>query len=70
MKSCPTQAVRPLVGLVAEKIIRERYKSLSRFVKRTNAPVGIPRQSKQPKKPRNAPGWSRELLPFLATSRG
>ncbi|MFO7901883.1 MAG: hypothetical protein ACQESR_06985 [Planctomycetota bacterium] len=27
MKNCPTQAVRPLVGLAAEKIIRDRHKS-------------------------------------------
>ncbi|MFO7907870.1 MAG: hypothetical protein ACQESR_27335 [Planctomycetota bacterium] len=26
MESCPTQAVLPLVGLAAEKVIRERYK--------------------------------------------
>ncbi|MFO7906951.1 MAG: hypothetical protein R6U98_30120 [Pirellulaceae bacterium] len=25
MESCPTQAVLPLVGLAAEKIIRDRY---------------------------------------------
>ncbi|MFO7903227.1 MAG: hypothetical protein R6U98_11230 [Pirellulaceae bacterium] len=25
MESCPTQAVLPLVGLAAEKVIRERY---------------------------------------------
>ncbi|MGM0487396.1 MAG: hypothetical protein ACQESR_11630 [Planctomycetota bacterium] len=25
MESCPTQAVLPLVGLVAEKVIRDRY---------------------------------------------
>ncbi|MFW6168938.1 MAG: hypothetical protein ACODAD_00510 [Planctomycetota bacterium] len=27
MQSCPGQAVRPLVGLAADKIIRERYKA-------------------------------------------
>ncbi|MGM0488060.1 MAG: hypothetical protein ACQESR_15015 [Planctomycetota bacterium] len=27
MESCPTQAVRPLVGLMAEKVIRDRYKT-------------------------------------------
>ncbi|MFO7907730.1 MAG: hypothetical protein ACQESR_13675 [Planctomycetota bacterium] len=26
MESCPTQAVLPLVGLAAEKVIRDRYK--------------------------------------------
>ncbi|MGM0487272.1 MAG: hypothetical protein ACQESR_10975 [Planctomycetota bacterium] len=25
MESCPTQAVLPLVGLAAEKVIRDRY---------------------------------------------
>ncbi|MFO7904243.1 MAG: hypothetical protein ACQESR_11310 [Planctomycetota bacterium] len=25
MESCPTQAVRPLVGLAADKVIRDRY---------------------------------------------
>ncbi|MFO7906638.1 MAG: hypothetical protein ACQESR_02665 [Planctomycetota bacterium] len=25
MESCPTQAVRPVVGLAAEKVIRDRY---------------------------------------------
>ncbi|MGM0490501.1 MAG: hypothetical protein ACQESR_27565 [Planctomycetota bacterium] len=29
MESCPTQAVLPLVGLAAEKVIRDRYKRLS-----------------------------------------
>ncbi|MGM0486466.1 MAG: hypothetical protein ACQESR_06865 [Planctomycetota bacterium] len=28
-ESCPTQAVRPLVGLAADKVIRDRY-TLSR----------------------------------------
>ncbi|MFO7906846.1 MAG: hypothetical protein ACQESR_11760 [Planctomycetota bacterium] len=27
MERCPTQAVLPLVGLAAEKVIRDRYKS-------------------------------------------
>ncbi|MFO7907739.1 MAG: hypothetical protein R6U98_34155 [Pirellulaceae bacterium] len=27
MDSCPTQAVLPLVGLAAEKVIRDQYKS-------------------------------------------
>ncbi|MFO7907022.1 MAG: hypothetical protein ACQESR_14980 [Planctomycetota bacterium] len=26
MEGCPTQAVLPLVGLAAEKVIRDRYK--------------------------------------------
>ncbi|MFO7906052.1 MAG: hypothetical protein ACQESR_28385 [Planctomycetota bacterium] len=26
MESCPTQAVLPLVGLAAEKVIRDRYR--------------------------------------------
>ncbi|MFO7901706.1 MAG: hypothetical protein ACQESR_07045 [Planctomycetota bacterium] len=26
MESCPTQTVLPLVGLAAEKVIRDRYK--------------------------------------------
>ncbi|MFO7908105.1 MAG: hypothetical protein R6U98_36020 [Pirellulaceae bacterium] len=26
MESCPTQAVLPLVGLAADKVIRDRYK--------------------------------------------
>ncbi|MFO7902974.1 MAG: hypothetical protein R6U98_09955 [Pirellulaceae bacterium] len=26
MESCPTQAVLPLVGLAAEKLIRDQYK--------------------------------------------
>ncbi|MFO7904424.1 MAG: hypothetical protein ACQESR_19390 [Planctomycetota bacterium] len=30
MESCPTQAALPLVGLAAEKIIRDRYKRRSR----------------------------------------
>ncbi|MFO7901209.1 MAG: hypothetical protein ACQESR_29875 [Planctomycetota bacterium] len=25
MESCPTQAVRPLMGLAADKVIRDRY---------------------------------------------
>ncbi|MGM0491070.1 MAG: hypothetical protein ACQESR_30460, partial [Planctomycetota bacterium] len=32
MESCPTQAVLPLVGLAAEKVIRDRYSVSSRFV--------------------------------------
>ncbi|MFO7904024.1 MAG: hypothetical protein R6U98_15280, partial [Pirellulaceae bacterium] len=31
MESCPTQAVLPLVGLAAEKIIRDRYNVTSRI---------------------------------------
>ncbi|MFO7902161.1 MAG: hypothetical protein ACQESR_08560 [Planctomycetota bacterium] len=27
VESCPTQAVLPLVGLAAEKVIRDRYNS-------------------------------------------
>ncbi|MFO7904254.1 MAG: hypothetical protein ACQESR_28055 [Planctomycetota bacterium] len=27
MESCPTQAALPLVGLAAEKVIRDRYNS-------------------------------------------
>ncbi|MFO7907826.1 MAG: hypothetical protein R6U98_34590 [Pirellulaceae bacterium] len=29
MESCPTQAVLPLVGLAAEKVIRDRYNWIS-----------------------------------------
>ncbi|MFO7906397.1 MAG: hypothetical protein ACQESR_18325 [Planctomycetota bacterium] len=29
MERCPTQAVLPLVGLAAEKVIRDRYNSRS-----------------------------------------
>ncbi|MFO7901262.1 MAG: hypothetical protein R6U98_01260, partial [Pirellulaceae bacterium] len=29
LESCPTQAVLPLVGLAAEKVIRNRYIALS-----------------------------------------
>ncbi|MGM0491041.1 MAG: hypothetical protein ACQESR_30315 [Planctomycetota bacterium] len=28
MESCPTQAVLPLVGLAADKVIRDRYDTL------------------------------------------
>ncbi|MFO7906118.1 MAG: hypothetical protein ACQESR_28800 [Planctomycetota bacterium] len=28
MESCPTQAVHPLVGLAADKVIRDRYNSV------------------------------------------
>ncbi|MFO7907770.1 MAG: hypothetical protein R6U98_34310 [Pirellulaceae bacterium] len=28
MESCPAQAVLPLVGLAAEKVIRDRYNSV------------------------------------------
>ncbi|MFO7903304.1 MAG: hypothetical protein ACQESR_23090 [Planctomycetota bacterium] len=30
MERCPTQAVLPLVGLAAEKVIRDRYKPIVR----------------------------------------
>ncbi|MFO7907564.1 MAG: hypothetical protein ACQESR_18475 [Planctomycetota bacterium] len=36
MESCPTQAVLPLVGLAAEKVIRDRYTSGANNVKTTN----------------------------------
>ncbi|MFO7901133.1 MAG: hypothetical protein R6U98_00595 [Pirellulaceae bacterium] len=32
MERCPAQAVLPLVGLAAEKVIHDRYKWGSRFV--------------------------------------
>ncbi|MGM0490581.1 MAG: hypothetical protein ACQESR_27970 [Planctomycetota bacterium] len=32
MESCPTQAVLPLVGLAAEKVIRERYNNPSALI--------------------------------------
>ncbi|MFO7906337.1 MAG: hypothetical protein R6U98_27010 [Pirellulaceae bacterium] len=36
MDSCPTQAVLPLVGLAAEKVIRDRYrKAFPQYVQRT-----------------------------------
>ncbi|MFO7904848.1 MAG: hypothetical protein ACQESR_16000 [Planctomycetota bacterium] len=35
MESCSTQAVLPLVGLAAEKVIRDRYKGAA------SLPVGI-----------------------------
>ncbi|MFW6170129.1 MAG: hypothetical protein ACODAD_06540 [Planctomycetota bacterium] len=31
MESCPTQAVLPLVGLAAEKVIRDRYNTLANW---------------------------------------
>ncbi|MFO7901577.1 MAG: hypothetical protein ACQESR_29790 [Planctomycetota bacterium] len=30
MESCPTQAVLPLVGLAADNVIRDRYKTKER----------------------------------------
>ncbi|MFO7903426.1 MAG: hypothetical protein ACQESR_07120 [Planctomycetota bacterium] len=47
MESCPTQAVLPLVGLAAEKVIRDRYIS-QMFGRKGNStgsgifPVGRP----------------------------
>ncbi|MGM0490629.1 MAG: hypothetical protein ACQESR_28210 [Planctomycetota bacterium] len=38
MERCPTQAVLPLVGLAAEKVIRDRYIFFFRLKKR---PIGI-----------------------------
>ncbi|MFO7903398.1 MAG: hypothetical protein ACQESR_21095 [Planctomycetota bacterium] len=37
MESRPTQAVLPLVGLAAEKVIRDRYKEISES--RTSGPL-------------------------------
>ncbi|MFO7906810.1 MAG: hypothetical protein R6U98_29410 [Pirellulaceae bacterium] len=31
MERCPTQAVLPLVGLAADKVIRDRYKGFTRI---------------------------------------
>ncbi|MFO7904195.1 MAG: hypothetical protein ACQESR_01095 [Planctomycetota bacterium] len=36
MERCPTQAVLPLVGLAAEKVIRDRYN----LRRRLNGPIG------------------------------
>ncbi|MGM0488560.1 MAG: hypothetical protein ACQESR_17615 [Planctomycetota bacterium] len=41
MESCPTQAVRPLVGLAAGKIIRDRYKKASMGCPAPNRTTGI-----------------------------
>ncbi|MGM0487850.1 MAG: hypothetical protein ACQESR_13955 [Planctomycetota bacterium] len=39
MESCPTQAVLPLVGLAAEKVIRDRDNSIeNERLKRDSAP--------------------------------
>ncbi|MGM0487654.1 MAG: hypothetical protein ACQESR_12960 [Planctomycetota bacterium] len=44
MERCPTQAVLPLVGLAAEKVIRDRYISGGRI-----CPVGtLPDASRPP----------------------
>ncbi|MFO7901068.1 MAG: hypothetical protein R6U98_00270 [Pirellulaceae bacterium] len=40
MESCPTQAVLPLVGLAAEKGLRDRYKKVSL----STAPLGLDRR--------------------------
>ncbi|MGM0488094.1 MAG: hypothetical protein ACQESR_15190 [Planctomycetota bacterium] len=46
MESCPTQAVLPLVGLAAEKVIRDRY-SRKRCQQRDCNPLGIGRGVRQ-----------------------
>ncbi|MFO7904325.1 MAG: hypothetical protein R6U98_16800, partial [Pirellulaceae bacterium] len=40
MESCPTQAVLPLVGLAADKLIRDRYSALSKLVFRVGYEFG------------------------------
>ncbi|MGM0486186.1 MAG: hypothetical protein ACQESR_05425 [Planctomycetota bacterium] len=46
MERCPTQAVLPLVGLAAEKVIRDRYKKsphpISAEIRLSEAPTGPP----------------------------
>ncbi|MFO7901636.1 MAG: hypothetical protein R6U98_03155 [Pirellulaceae bacterium] len=39
MQSCPTQAVLPLVGLAAEKVIRDRYISAPKVSAGLRLPV-------------------------------
>ncbi|MGM0486854.1 MAG: hypothetical protein ACQESR_08860 [Planctomycetota bacterium] len=39
MESCPAQAVLPLVGLAAEKVIRDRYKGGGRLPHCTGRPL-------------------------------
>ncbi|MFO7904677.1 MAG: hypothetical protein R6U98_18580 [Pirellulaceae bacterium] len=38
MESCPAQAVLPLVGLAAEKVIRDRYNQAVGFFPRGKLP--------------------------------
>ncbi|MFO7904610.1 MAG: hypothetical protein ACQESR_02185 [Planctomycetota bacterium] len=52
MESCPTQAVLPLVGLAAEKVIRDRYKT------GTEAGAGKPKPSETRE---NGPWYTRDL---------
>ncbi|MFO7906041.1 MAG: hypothetical protein ACQESR_13390 [Planctomycetota bacterium] len=40
MESCPTQAVLPLVGLAAEKVIRDRYNVLHQIRSLSHKPSG------------------------------
>ncbi|MFO7903572.1 MAG: hypothetical protein R6U98_12985 [Pirellulaceae bacterium] len=40
MESCPTQAVLPLVGLAAEKVLRERYIPAAGRISRSLPPRG------------------------------
>ncbi|MGM0486570.1 MAG: hypothetical protein ACQESR_07385 [Planctomycetota bacterium] len=39
MGRCPTQAVLPLVGLAAEKVIRDPYKQARGTLVATNVPI-------------------------------
>ncbi|MFO7903523.1 MAG: hypothetical protein ACQESR_29050 [Planctomycetota bacterium] len=50
MESCPTQAVLPLVGLAADKVIRDRYKWLTTNVLRLY-PIWCPGMVSQGNKP-------------------
>ncbi|MGM0490770.1 MAG: hypothetical protein ACQESR_28930 [Planctomycetota bacterium] len=61
MERCSTQAVLPLVGLTAQKVIRDRYRSTGMAYGRTRpnrSRTGIPAASKptaaNPKPPRRA----------------
>ncbi|MFO7906991.1 MAG: hypothetical protein ACQESR_24055 [Planctomycetota bacterium] len=45
MESCPTQAVRPLVGLAAHKVTRDRYNRLAAMYVSLSSPMLADRQS-------------------------
>ncbi|MFO7903221.1 MAG: hypothetical protein R6U98_11200 [Pirellulaceae bacterium] len=48
MERCPTQAVLPLVGLAAEKVIRDRYSRSPILGKRQGLPLSHQRGTFQP----------------------
>ncbi|MFO7903967.1 MAG: hypothetical protein ACQESR_29545 [Planctomycetota bacterium] len=63
MESCPTQAVLPLVGLAAEKVIRDRYISSNGATGKRRLP-----EANSGKEPHAPPLPSQSFVSLLAAS--